>query len=74
MNLKQYERNVIESALAAKGLNHRKLADKLGRSNTSVHKAISGTSTIKSAKLESDIVAALQPELDLIHEALGQVV
>jgi hypothetical protein len=68
--MKGYERNVIEAALAAKGLNHRKLAEQIGRSNTSVNKAIKGTSTIRSEKLETDIVTALQPELDVIDRAL----
>ena len=67
--MRGYERKEIEAAIAAKGLNHVKLADKLGRSTTSINKAIRGSSTIKSEPLEMEIVQALQPELDVIHGA-----
>lgn len=70
MNLEQYEQRIIEAAIAAKRINLTKLAKQLGRSGNSVSKAIRGKSCIKSAVLEAEIVNALQPELDIINDAL----
>jgi ribosome-binding protein aMBF1 (putative translation factor) len=68
--MKGYKPNEIQAAIAAKGFNRNKLAKELGRSPTSVNKAIRGESTIRSEKLEDEIIAYLQPELDLISKAL----
>lgn len=68
--MKGYKPNEIQAAIVAKGWNRRRLAKEIGRSATSVNKAIKGQSTIRSEKLEDDIIKILQPELELIREAL----
>jgi hypothetical protein len=72
MKLDEYPQNVIESAIKAKNLNHVKLAFKLGRSASAVNAELRHQSRIKSEKLQDSIVAALQPELDLIYTTFLQ--
>lgn len=71
MKIYEYPKNVIDAALAAKEMNYTKLAKKLKRSTQTVHKAVTGNSTIRSSKLEEDIKAELMPELDKIYQALS---
>lgn len=67
MKLNEYPQNVIEAAIKAKSLNHVKLADQLGRSASGVNAEIRQCARIQSEKLQTEIVEALQPEIDLIY-------
>lgn len=71
MKLKDYPKNEIEAAMKMKGLNYPRLAEKLGRAVQTVNKAVNGKSGIESHRLNSQIVTALQPELEIIHNAFS---
>jgi len=70
MKLKVYPKNVIKAAMSAKNINIVSLAKQLNKSTSSVHKAIKGSSTIPSETLNNSIIEALQPELEVIYDAL----
>jgi lambda repressor-like predicted transcriptional regulator len=69
MKLGDFPRNQIEAAMKMKGFTYTSLAEKVGRAVQTVHKAVNGTSSIDSPKLNDEIVQALQPELSIIHQA-----
>lgn len=69
MKLRDYPRNEIEAALKIKGLNHVSLGKQLKRDTSAISKAIKGTLTFESKSLDSDILNALKPELEIIHDA-----
>jgi lambda repressor-like predicted transcriptional regulator len=71
MKLGDFPRNQIEAAMKMKGFTYTSLAEKVGRAVQTVSKAIHGTSMIKSDTLNDEIVQALQPELDIIHNAFS---
>jgi ribosome-binding protein aMBF1 (putative translation factor) len=67
--LNNHPEKVIKAAMAAKDLSYTKLAKKLGRSTTTIRRTIKKESTIRSKRLEDEILEVLEPELSVIHEA-----
>jgi len=67
--LNNHSEGVIRAAMAAKGLSYTKIAKKLGRSTTTIRRTIRKESTIRSKRLEDEILEVLEPELSVIHEA-----
>jgi hypothetical protein len=72
MKLDEYPIEIIEGAIKYKRFNMVTLAKAVGRSRSSVTKAIYRTKTIESKTLDSDIAEVLRPELDIIYDAFLQ--
>jgi hypothetical protein len=73
MRLTDYSNCELEAAIKLKGLNHVRLAEKIGRSTSAVSKVIKGgKNAIESERLNNDILEALKPEIEIIHNAFTE--
>jgi len=61
------------AALEMRKMTRSMLAEQVGRSVSAISDAIRGKGLFRSKSLEKDIVDALQPELDLIHNIFKDV-
>jgi hypothetical protein len=70
MKLYDYPKEEIDAAIKLKKMSRTTLAVKVGRATDVVSRTINNKATIKSKSLEIAIVEELQPELNVIHQAL----
>jgi hypothetical protein len=71
--LQDYGKRELEAAMRMKGTTAKEVGVSLGRSRGAVYKYISGTAAWPSPKFEKQVIDALQPELDIIHNAFSSV-
>lgn len=73
LKLKNYTKRELEAAMRMKGTNATQLSRDLGKCHTTVGKVISGKAAWVGKDLEKAIVEALQPDLEIIHQAYQNV-